>query len=131
MQGKLRAGETALKTNLVRYFNRFVTPRRIAVVRAALSMQHEGPSANRTSAMPAPLKTLLALALLGGAAAQADPAPDRRAVTVSGQGEVSAAPDRARLSMAVEQTDTDLKAAQAKVNGIVRAYLAQARALGA
>jgi uncharacterized protein YggE len=81
--------------------------------------------------MPAPLKTLLALCLLGAAAAQADPPPDRRAVTVSGQGEVSAAPDRARLSMAVELTDPDLKAAQAKVNGIVRAYLAQARALGA
>lgn len=79
--------------------------------------------------MPAPLKTLLALCLLCGAV-QADP-PDRRAVTVSGEGEVSVAPDRARLSLAVEQTDPDLKAAQAKVNGIVRNYLAQARALGA
>jgi uncharacterized protein YggE len=81
--------------------------------------------------MPAPLKTLLALCLLCGAPAQADPAPDRRAVSVNGQGEVSVAPDRARLSMAVEQTDPDPKAAQAKVNGIVRSYLAQARALGA
>jgi len=81
--------------------------------------------------MPAPLKALLALCLLCGAVAQADPAPDRRAVTVSGQGEVSAAPDRARLGMAVEQTDPDLKAAQAKVNGVVRNYLQQARALGA
>ncbi|HZR34056.1 MAG TPA: SIMPL domain-containing protein [Nevskia sp.] len=78
------------------------------------------------------LQTALAALLLCSAAAQADAAaPDRRAVTVSGQGEVSAAPDRARLSMAVEITDPDLKAAQAKVNGIVRAYLAQARALGA
>ena len=82
--------------------------------------------------MNAPLKSALALILLCSAAAQADAAaPDRRSVTVSGQGEVSAAPDRARLSMAVEQTDPDLKAAQAKVNGIVRTYLAQARALGA
>jgi uncharacterized protein YggE len=32
--------------------------------------------------------------------------------------------------MAVEETNPDLKAAQAKVNGIVRAYLAQVRALG-
>ena len=82
--------------------------------------------------MNGPLKSALALILLCSAAAQADAAaPDRRSVTVSGQGEVSAAPDRARLSMAVEQTDPDLKAAQAKVNGIVRTYLAQARALGA
>jgi uncharacterized protein YggE len=79
-----------------------------------------------------PLQTALAALLLCSAAVQADAAaPDRRSVTVSGQGEVSAAPDRARLSMAVEQTDPDLKAAQARVNGIVRAYLAQARALGA
>jgi uncharacterized protein YggE len=93
-------------------------------------MQHEAPN-DKDAVMPLPTKTLLALGLLAAAAVQADPAPDRRAVTVSGQGEVSAAPDRARLGMAVEQTDPDLKAAQAKVNGIVRNYLAQARALGA
>jgi uncharacterized protein YggE len=84
------------------------------------------------SNMNGPLQSALALILLCSAAAQADAAaPDRRSVTVSGQGEVSAAPDRARLSMAVEQTDPDLKAAQTKVNGIVRTFLAQARALGA
>lgn len=78
------------------------------------------------------LKTALAALLLCSAAANADAAPpDRRSVTVSGEGEVGAAPDRARLTMAVEVTDMDLKAAQTKVNGIVRAYLAQARALGA
>ena len=72
-----------------------------------------------------PLKTALAAILLCSAAAQADAAPpDRRSVTVSGEGEVSAAPDRARLAMAVEVTDMDLKAAQTKVNGIVRTYLA-------
>jgi len=84
--------------------------------------------------MNACLRICAALCLLSGAAAQAEnPAPagtEPRLVSVSGQGEVSAAPDRARLSMAVEQTDPDLKAAQNKVNGIVRAYLAQARALG-
>ena len=77
------------------------------------------------------LNASLALCLLGAAAAAvAAPEADRRAVTVQGEGEVYAAPDRARLSMAVEDTETDLKAAQAKVNGIVKAYLAQARALG-
>jgi len=84
--------------------------------------------------MNACLRLCAALCLLSGAAAQAQaPAPaaaEPRLVSVSGQGEVSAAPDRARLSMAVEQTDPDLKTAQNKVNGIVRAYLAQARALG-
>ena len=86
--------------------------------------------------MNAPLKSAVALCLLGIAAAQAEafppgPPPERRAVTVSGQGEVSAAPDRARLSMAVEETSPDLKAAQAKVNTVVRSYLTQARVLGA
>ena len=82
----------------------------------------------------ASLKSAVALCLLCVGAVQADPherAPERRAVTVSGQGEVSAAPDRARLSMAVEETSPDLKAAQTKVNGVVRTYLAQAKALGA
>lgn len=82
--------------------------------------------------MKATLKPLLLLFLLCNCAAQADAAPpDRRMVTVSGQGEVSGAPDRARLTMAVEETNQDLKAAQAKVNGVVRTYLAQAHALGA
>ena len=84
--------------------------------------------------MKAALQPLLALFLFGSAVAQADAAgtaPDRRSVTVSGQGEVSTAPDRARLSLAVEQVDPDLKAAQSRVNGIVRNYLTQARALGA
>ena len=88
--------------------------------------------------MHAPLKSAVALCLLCIASVQARPVdggplmppPERRAVTVSGQGEVSAAPDRARLSMAVEETNPDLKAAQTKVNGIVRTYLAQLRTLG-
>lgn len=104
-------------------------------------MQDGASFATRTSNMNAALKSALVLCLLAAAAAQAKglpegsqgpfpPRSERRTVTVSGQGEASAAPDRARLSMAVEETNPDLKAAQAKVNGIVRAYLAQARALG-
>jgi uncharacterized protein len=91
--------------------------------------------------MNAPLKSLIVLCLLGACAAQAaepvhPPRPDhpqwpeRRMVAVTGEGEVSAAPDRARISMAVQETKPDPKAAQDDVNRIVRDYLAQARALG-
>ncbi|MDR3416392.1 MAG: SIMPL domain-containing protein [Nevskia sp.] len=93
--------------------------------------------------MNAPLRSAAALFLLCAASAQARETavppgpmpfphpPERRTVTVGGQGEVSAAPDRARLSMAVEETRPELKTAQADVNRVVREYLAQARALGA
>jgi uncharacterized protein len=91
--------------------------------------------------MNAPLKSLMALCLLAASAARAaEPVhpqwpdhpqwPERRMVTVTGEGEVSAAPDRARISMAVQETKPDLKAAQDDVNRVVRDYLAQARALG-
>ena len=81
-----------------------------------------------------PIHRLLLLTALACAAAapiaQADTtAPDRRSVTVSGRGEVSTTPDRARLSMSVEITKPELRAAQAEVNRIVRDYLAQVRAL--
>lgn len=71
-----------------------------------------------------------ALLLLGTLAKAADAVPDRRYVTVSGSGEVSAMPDRARLAMGVEVTKPQLKDAQAEANRIVRDYLAQARQLG-
>lgn len=78
-------------------------------------------------------RLLLLTALACSAAAplaQADATPlDRRSVTVSGRGEVSTTPDRARLSMSVEVTKPDLRTAQAEVNRIVRDYLAQVRAL--
>ena len=87
--------------------------------------------------MHAALKSTFSLCLLCIASAQARPIdgapapqPERRAVTVSGEGEASGAPDRARLVMAVEETNPDLKAAQAKVNGVVRTYLAKVKALG-
>ena len=86
------------------------------------------------SAMTSSRRLIPALLLLLCCAAQAAEAPEalaRRSATVSGHGEVDATPDRARLSMSVEVIKPDLKAAQAKVNGIVRNYLAQAHALGA
>lgn len=60
----------------------------------------------------------------------ADTLPDRRSVNVSGRGEVTATPDRARISMQVETTKPDLRAAQDQVSRIVRDYLAQVKALG-
>lgn len=79
------------------------------------------------------IQRMLLLSALACAAAaplaQADVPPDRRSVTVSGRGEVSTTPDRARLSMSVEITKPELRAAQAEVNRIVREYLAQVRAL--
>lgn len=73
---------------------------------------------------------LLGLLLCTGLACADSAPPDRRSVTVSGRGEIAATPDRARLTMSVEITKPELKAAQAEVNRIVRDYLAQAKALG-
>lgn len=58
------------------------------------------------------------------------PAPPRT-VSVSGEGEASVKPDRARLTLAVEKLDPDLKKAESEVNRIVREYLSEAKALGA
>ncbi|NKF21204.1 SIMPL domain-containing protein [Solimonas marina] len=70
--------------------------------------------------------------LLCSAAHAADPADTPpRTVSVDGQGEVSVQPDRAQLSLAVDAVDPDLKKAETKVNAVVRAYLADARKLGA
>jgi uncharacterized protein YggE len=54
----------------------------------------------------------------------------RRSVTVSGQGEVSAVPDRARLSLAVEALRPELKAAQDEANKAMRSLLADLKSLG-
>lgn len=70
---------------------------------------------------------LLSLAVPASAAENAP----RRSITVSGQGEVSVRPDRARLHLAVESLKSDPKAAEAEVNRVVRAYVAEARGLGA
>src|SRR3546814_211336 len=74
---------------------------------------------------------LLPAALLLSAAAHAGDTPPPRIVAVDGEGEVSTQPDRARLNLAADALDPELKTAESQVNGIVRAYLAEARALGA
>lgn len=70
------------------------------------------------------------LALIATAAAAETPVP-ARVVQVTGAGEAETAPDRAQLSMSVEARNLELKTAEAKVNEVVRAYLAEAKGLGA
>jgi len=77
-----------------------------------------------------PAYFLLPLMLLTGAVHADDAAANRRSVNVSGQGEVSVAPDRARLTLGVEASNIELKAAEAAVNKVVRAYLVEAKSLG-
>lgn len=52
-------------------------------------------------------------------------------VSVSGHGEVSATPDRARLRLGVTQLAPDVHRAQDAVNAVVRSTVAAARKLGA
>ena len=75
--------------------------------------------------------SFLALIVFAGTAAAQTAAAPPRTIAVSGSGEVAAKPDRARLSLSVEKLDPDLKKAEAEVNKIVRAYVAEAKALGA
>lgn len=73
---------------------------------------------------------LILLAAAAPLAAHDSPAP-LRTVSVSGEGENSIKPDRARLTLGVDQLSSDVKSAEAAVNKVVRAYLAEAKALGA
>ena len=78
----------------------------------------------RTTTLISGFTTLLALALLSGAAMAND-----RTVTVSGQGEISALPDEALIKLGVEARASDQKAAQAEVEKVVRDFLGAARKL--
>lgn len=71
---------------------------------------------------------LLSLLLVASLPAQAEEV--RRSVSVSGQGEVSAKPDRARISLAVDSANIQLRKAEEETNRIVRAYLAELKSLG-
>lgn len=73
---------------------------------------------------------LLSLSLLASSTAFAGDEPPRRSVVVTGQGEVAVKPDRARLNLAVDALNTDPKLAEGEVNKVVRAYVAEAKALG-
>lgn len=78
------------------------------------------------------IATALSLLLLTAAiSVQAADQTDRRSVSVDGHGEISVAPDRARLQMAAQVTLKDLNQAQTQVNATVRGYVKRAKALGA
>lgn len=76
------------------------------------------------------LWALAACVAMGSASALERPATDPRVISVSGQGEVSVKPDRARVSMGVEAVNADLKTAEAEVNRVVRAFIAESKVLG-
>ncbi len=80
--------------------------------------------------MSAPVQRWLGLVLLCAACSTPAAEPAAAAVIgVSGHGEVSVAPDRARLALAVDALDAEVKAAEAQVNRVVREYLAALQAL--
>lgn len=54
-----------------------------------------------------------------------------RRIAVSGEAEESVAPDRARLPMSVFKVGPEVATAETEVNRIVKAYVAEARKLGA
>lgn len=70
------------------------------------------------------------LALAAATPSRAEPLPPPH-VSVSGHGEVSAAPDRARLRLGVTQVAPEVHGAERAVNAIVRSTVAAARKLGA
>ncbi|QHS10703.1 SIMPL domain-containing protein [Sinimarinibacterium sp. NLF-5-8] len=63
-----------------------------------------------------------------GSVQAADPAP--ASIAVSGHGEVNTLPDRARLSLAVDALDANVKTAESQVNIVVRRYLDALKKLG-
>lgn len=77
-----------------------------------------------------PAALLLPLLLMSTVPMIAQAEDARRSVSVTGQGEVSATPDRARLSVAVDTRNLQLRKAEEETNRIVRAYLDELKKLG-
>ncbi len=73
---------------------------------------------------------LVSAAALSAASFSAAAAEQERLISVTGNGEVMVKPDRARLSLAAESMNVDIKVAESSVNSVVRAYLVAARTLG-
>jgi uncharacterized protein YggE len=82
----------------------------------------------KTFALSAALSALL---LMQAPLYAAEDRPPPRIVAVSGSGEVSVIPDRARLNLAVDALDMEVKKAESRVNTVVRDYLIEAKRLGA
>ncbi|WP_428311081.1 SIMPL domain-containing protein [Hydrocarboniphaga sp.] len=76
----------------------------------------------------------LALAFTQGAFAAQEMPPHPlppRLISVSGDADVSAVPDRARIQIGVTQVSPEVATAEAAVNKVVKAYVAEAKKLGA
>jgi uncharacterized protein len=78
---------------------------------------------------PAWAAVILLAGLAAGAAGQAAETPEPRLVTVSGHGEVRAAPDRATVTLGILARAPALDAARGEANRVVAALLAVTRAL--
>lgn len=76
-----------------------------------------------------PLTLALGLGLATTATAQILP-PQPPTIAVSGHGEVTTLPDRARLSLAVDALDAEVKRAETEVNRVVRLYLEKLDKIG-
>jgi len=99
-------------------------------------MEHRKRSRSRF--VPALIKQALiggafaALSQAALAAGEMSPhAPPPRLISVNGEAEVSVVPDRARLQLGVTQLSPEVATAEAAVNKVVKAYIAEARKLGA
>lgn len=99
------------------------------VAAPSASLHHASPKAISNTMNPIRILSFLGLALFASAAL-ADAAGSHRHVTVDGQGEVSVAPDRARLRLGVTQVSADLLMTESQVNQVVRDFLTAARSLG-
>jgi uncharacterized protein len=69
----------------------------------------------------------LGLSCAAGSAHEIEMSPT---IAVGGHGEVTTTPDRARLSLAVDAVNDELKIAEANVNRVVRLYLDELERLG-
>jgi uncharacterized protein YggE len=82
------------------------------------------------TAQPRYLILLLVCLLLAGVALGAENERIHRTVTVTGTGEISAAPDEATVSMSIQALAPQLDAARAKVTQAVQSFLELTRKLG-
>lgn len=94
-------------------------------------MPATNPRPTRRHPTPAALAALcLALAGLASAGARADDDADLRTIVVTGQGEVSAAPDRAVVTLGIQTRQPTVEAARTEANRVTERLLKVARDLG-
>ncbi|MDB5968580.1 MAG: hypothetical protein JWQ90_1030 [Hydrocarboniphaga sp.] len=99
-------------------------------------MEHRQRTQQRT--VPTLIQRTLIVGALAAVAHSAVAAPEMmsaqlqppRLISVSGDADVSAVPDRARIQVGVTQVNLEVATAEAAVNKVVRAYVAEAKKLG-